>query len=77
MIILHFISGKNLGGYSIGVHLLPFRTEKLRPIAQMVLPFWWESMSLPILYLTQLYAGFFFEINISLGDLFISKLESL
>ena len=65
-----------MGGYSIGVHLLPFRTEKLRPIAQMVLPIWWESMSLPILYLTQLYAGFFFVTKISLGDLFISKLES-
>ena len=40
-------SKKNLGGYSAGAHLFPFRTEKLRPVAQMVLPFWWESMSLP------------------------------
>jgi hypothetical protein len=27
------------GGYSIGDHLFPFRTEKLSPIAQMVLPY--------------------------------------
>ena len=30
---------KNLGGYSAGAHLFPYRTEKLRPVAQMVLPF--------------------------------------
>ena len=27
------------GGYSDGVHLFPFRTEKLSPSAQMVLPY--------------------------------------
>jgi hypothetical protein len=27
------------GGYSIGDHLFPYRTEKLSPIAQMVLPY--------------------------------------
>ena len=38
---------KHYGDYNARVHLFPFRTEKLRPVAQMVLPFWWESMSLP------------------------------
>ena len=37
------------GDYCSGDHLLPFRTEKLSPLAQMVLGFTWESMSLPIL----------------------------
>ena len=32
------------------VHLFPFRTEKLSPLALMVLPFWgWESKSMPLL----------------------------
>lgn len=30
---------KNLGGYSDGAHLLPFRTEKLSPSALMVLSY--------------------------------------
>ena len=29
---------RNVGGYSKGVHLFPFRTEKLSPLAPMVLP---------------------------------------
>ena len=29
---------KNIGGYSKGDHLFPFRTEKLSPLAPMVLP---------------------------------------
>ena len=29
---------KSNGGYSAGVHLFPFRTEKLSPVAPMVLP---------------------------------------
>ena len=64
-----------MGGYSIGVHLLPFRTEKLRPIAQMVLPIWWESMSLPVLFKPSIYTGFFFDMIINLGDLAMSKLS--
>ena len=39
-----------LGVYSNEVHLFPFRTEKLSPLALMVLPFWgWESKSMPLL----------------------------
>ena len=45
--IVAFKASKIIGGYCNGVHLLPFRTEKLSPLAQMVLPFWWESMSPP------------------------------
>ena len=30
-------SQNNNGGYSAGVHLFPFRTEKLSPVAPMVL----------------------------------------
>ena len=29
---------RDCGGYSVGVHLFPFRTEKLKPTAPMVLP---------------------------------------
>ena len=36
------------GGYSDGVHLFPYRTEKLSPSAPMVLRKW-ESRSPPIL----------------------------
>ena len=35
----YIVCKKNLGGYSTGVHLFPYRTEKLRPVAQMVLPY--------------------------------------
>ncbi len=30
---------RSYGDFSSGVHLFPFRTEKLRPLAQMVLQF--------------------------------------
>src|ERR1044072_9284403 len=34
-----FFSLIAFGGYSSGDHLFPFRTEKLSPLAQMVLPY--------------------------------------
>jgi hypothetical protein len=34
-----FLSLIAFGGYSNGDHLFPFRTEKLSPFAQMVLPY--------------------------------------
>ena len=73
----YIVCKKNLGGYSTGVHLFPFRTEKLRPVAQMVLPIWWESMSLPVLFKPSIYTGFFFDMIINLGDLSMSNSESL
>ena len=48
------------GGYSSGVHLFPFRTESLSPLAQMVLQFLWKSMSLPIFFKTQVQSWVFF-----------------
>ena len=35
--LLVFLDVKHLGDYGGGVHLFPFRTEKLSPLAQMVL----------------------------------------
>ena len=58
------------GVYGIRVHLFPFRTEKLRLIALMVLPFWgWESKSTP-LFKTPNY-------SCSWGFLFLSFLIAL
>ena len=53
---------RSYGDYSSGVHLFPFRTESLSPLAQMVLQFLWESMSLPIFFNPSHPAGFFFYI---------------
>ncbi len=36
---MFFMKLKTHGGYCIGDHLFPYRTEKLSPIAQMVLPY--------------------------------------
>ena len=44
----YIVCKKNLGGYSTGVHLFPFRTEKLRPVAQMVLPLVGEYVTAPL-----------------------------
>ena len=59
---------KNLGGYSNGAHLFPFRTEKLSPLAQMVLPFGGRVchrlLRIPVIYLT----GIFFKTIINLDD---------
>lgn len=51
---------RDVGGYSKGVHLFPFRTEQLSPLAPMVLHSW-ESRSLPTFFLFKypLLAGFF------------------
>ncbi len=54
---------RSYGDYSSGVHLFPFRTESLSPLAQMVLQFLWESMSSPIFYKPSLTAGFFFALS--------------
>ena len=55
------LNKRSYGDYSSGVHLFPFRTESLSPLAQMVLQFLWESMSLPIFSKPGFFkTGFFF-----------------
>ena len=44
---MHVPPKRDCGDYSVGAHLFPFRTEKLSPIAPMVLPYRWESRSSP------------------------------
>ncbi len=56
------LNKRSYGDYSSGVHLFPFRTESLSPLAQMVLQFLWESMSSPIFFKPSLTAGFFFAL---------------
>ena len=43
---------KTKGDHSIGVHVFPFRTEPLSPIAPMVLRYSWESRSSPVIIWT-------------------------
>lgn len=45
-----WLNKRSYGDYSSGVHLFPFRTESLSPLAQMVLQSLWESMSSPNFY---------------------------
>ena len=48
----HVYLQKTKGDHSIGVHVFPFRTEPLSPIAPMVLRYSWESRSSPVIMWT-------------------------
>ena len=61
--IVAFIASKIIGGYCNGVHLLPFRTEKLSPLAPMVLLLW-KSRSPPFFMAPAIYCGGFFYLYI-------------
>ena len=52
---------KSYGDYSSGVHLFPFRTESLSPLAQMVLLHQVEEYVVAdLFYKTQEFPGFFY-----------------